>query len=1096
MTIVNELAHKGGYAAVDEFSLGDHTPEEIVRHLRQTEKAVHGEWKEAPTREAEALLDVWQSEEDGSDAFDWKAEYKRQAAVPALNDAELSGDDCPEWQALTNAEIHVTFGEVRPGRKGTPDNKWNAAQTTWYDVIEGNDSARPWGLSRHVESPKKDGSGYVFGACDTYRRASSVKAICALAFDVDSGHLTLDEALKIVRREDVAAILYSTHSHLVAELELKHAKVAELGPVTDESVRVFLTKQGKLAPHVIASATVTDACAETPDGWVVRVQTDPIPKFRIIFPIAEGDVRLTDLGATQPEAQDVFKRKVLGLADKLGIETDPATLDVSRFFFAARHRRGAEWRVAIHRAPPICFADVPLREADATPRKKKRQRVEAKTPDGDTVNVTGLYGRYARRWMMAEIAEECGLGTSVSADNGGGKFHIVCPFADGHTNSADDTATFAINAEDSETGYAIIKCLHGSCQGRHMTEYLAAWIESGELDPVLLEDADFMSPVPDQGESKFLRLTPGETLGTAEARAFLRDNLEGGQVRDGAEADAIALLEGMGVATATALTRVAEAVSDVERQLAARIDRGAPDDSEAPASLPHVLDPLFDEELVDADGFILKPANAGDLYRSYGINTDDEDQANKAMRLEVRDQIFHSMDARFDYVVLDGEAKIAIRPESGQRVRLWGENTLNKLYVNRGAKYLDVTGKTSKVVTIKPAEVFIGARERETFIDTCFEPDAEKAALAAMRGAFNLWTGFAATPIPGDWSLLREHIRDILCDGNEDHFNFVMTFVASLFQRPGVKIPSALALIGEQGTGKSKVFDWVRLAIGASALKVSSMRHLTGNFNAHLDGLILLVCEEAFWAGQKGEGGVLKDLISSETLQIEGKFQNVVERPNYVNKVFISNNAWVVPTDGKDARRFFVLECSDAKKQDGKYFGAIDDQMENGGLEAMMHELMHWDPSVIGGWEALRNPPETDARRRQIALGLSGPPARLVAILEAGVLAGRTPDGDSFHYDLSDDTVTDVARAHLVAALDAGGKGNLTDEMRRSIDTFLGPDADHGDNKVQITYCGEHRGDDADMKRVIKKTEDRVRYVRIPPLSSLKDTLAAHGVRG
>ncbi|MEL6828817.1 MAG: primase-helicase family protein [Pseudomonadota bacterium] len=1077
-----------------------------------------------PCPEALELLGVW-TINDESCLPHWRAAVERAGGSnvvslpvhPAFDpsatvwhDAELSGAPCEEWTALMNWRTALTFGRVGSAkqRDDTRDDQWAGTEITWLNATEGKDEARDgfgrvkrqaWGLARHVEDGHKGGPVMIFGACQKYRRAASVVSLGAVALDCDTGHVSFKDAVTNARERGHAFIAYTSHSHRTTETVLKYDVVVKHaacdGEPTLDQIKAFVADKKNLAPHIVQSMEVAGMREHGPDGLVIRVSHDPIQKFRLIFPLVEN-VMIADLANTQAEAFEIHKRKVFGLAAQLGLITDAAATDVSRAFFTARHQKEANYRVVVHRAPPLAYDDIPLANVDGpqSARKAKRERVVAERPDGDTVDVSALYERYAKRWMLAEIAEECDLATSANAQNAGGKFHIRCPFADGHMDSSDDTATVAINAEDSTTGYSVIKCQHASCQGRHLTEYLGALITSGGLDPALLEDAQYMSPVPDQGESRFLRLTPGETLGISEARAFLREHLDGEKIADGAEARAVALLEGMGVPASTARQRVTEAVCDVERQLAARTDRGAPDDSEAPASLPHVLDPLFDEELVDEEGFIVKPADAGDLYRAYGINTDNEDVAYQQMRLEIRDQIYRSMNARFDYVVLDGEAKIAIRPETGQRVRLWGENTLNKLYVNRGAKYLDDSGKTSKVVVIKPAEVFVNARQRGTFIDTCFEPDEGKAALAATRSAFNLWTGFAAIAEPGDWSLLRNHIRDILCGGDEDHFDFVMTFLASLFQRPGVKIPCALAFIGEQGTGKSKVFDWVRLAIGASALKVSSMRHLTGNFNAHLDGLILLVCEEAFWGGQKGEGGVLKDLISSETLQIEGKFQNVVERPNYVCLVFISNNAWIVPTDGKDARRFFVRECSDARKQDGPYFGEIDDQMENGGLEAMVHDLMHWDPACIGGWQALRDPPETEARRRQVALGLAGPAARLVAILEAGVLAGQTSDGDRFHYDLSDDQTTDVAKTHIVAALDPGGRGNITDDMKRAITTYLGADADHGDNKLQIRYMGEHRTDQrGETQRVIKNTEERVRYVTIPALSSVQGRLAEYG---
>lgn len=572
----------------------------------------------------------------------------------------------------------------------------------------------------------------------------------------------------------------------------------------------------------------------------------------------------------------------------------------------------------------------------------------------------------------------------------------------------------------------------------------------------------------------------------SEARAYFRQY--------GIEADIGPLLTQLGTDAAASIE---EARATVARQMQGREADKAADPVAAEkavlksaAPTPRILAPLHDERLVDGKGFLIKPDEEPAIYKHYGIKPDDE-HAYKRMRLEVRDQMTRNLMDRFEFVVIDGDAKLAIRQGPGEPVRIWKEATLANIYKNRAASYEEIGDKGRvKICQIKPADLFLYARDRDTFVDTCFEPDPVKAASAAQRGEYNIWTGFAVEPVEGDWSKLRGHIHDNICGGNDEYFNWFMTWLASMFARPGVKVPSTIAVLGEQGTGKSKVFDWVRKAIGCAALKVSSGRHLTGNFNAHLDGKIFLTCEEAFWAGDKTAGGVMKDLISSTTLQIEGKFANLVERNNYVNMVFISNNDWAVPVDGEDARRFFVLRVSNARKEDAKFFGEIDDQMENDGIEAMVFELMNWNPADVGlTWESLRTPPKTDELKSQVAQGLEGPMAHLAHILEEGVLSGRDEGGDVFHYDLSGDNPTRVVRTHLTAAMKVeNGRGNKVAEARKAIEALLGEDAWH-ESKAVVTYYGEMN----EGSRVDKTTTERVRYLDIPTLDDLTETLARYG---
>lgn len=1143
------------WADIENLYLTDGRPDVLCDALVERQSVEYGANVSEPCVEAVELIEQWQADcdadfEDGGEEIDWMDEWHAAAARAASevtefrkavdaqnpepphaafdpnaiewNQAAMSGTPCEAWRCLMNRQLFCSFGfvESAKSRDDTQKGAWKPSPMTAFHFFEGSDCTRgrpAWGLSRHVADKHKGGAGFVLGACQTYRRAETIKTVDAIGLDFDTGHLTYEDAVERACELGFAFGSYTSFNHLTTVTELKfdavvkHAK-CEGEPSLDQ-IRAYVAEKKSLAPRIVQSIEVDAMRDHTKDGLVIRLRHAPIPKFRMVFLLKET-VTVAELANTLSGAQDIHRRKVLGLAEMIGAPTDLSTLDLSRFFFSARHCEGAEHHVFIHRAPPIAYEDIPLakEQREVKRRNKRRPDVVVETCDGRAVDVSALYDSYAKRWALADIAEHAGLQTSAYALNVGGKFHVRCAFSDGHTNSADDGATFAINAEDAETAFANVKCLHSSCQGRHAVDHLGAWIESGDLDPAVLEDPEFMLEfADDQDEERYFRLTPEETKGEAEARAFLRGHIqqvEGRKViADSAQDGAVRLLEEMGVDEAIARQRVEDAISDIERQLEGLLaDKQSDPVAEAKAEatgeieVPSVLEPTFDERLVDAEGFIYQPNDRPKLYREFGIKPNDE-RAFEKMQAEIRDQMYQNMAARFDYVVLDNDAKLAIAQPQGVRPKLWSERTPERLYRNRTAKYWGGTAKNPKVIEIKPGEVFLSARERPTFLDTCFEPNPKRAALAAQRGAFNLWNGFAVTGKAGDWSKLRDHALHVLCSGNQDHFDWFMTKQASLFSRPGVKVPSSVAIFGQQGTGKSKFYDWLRQGIGSAALKVSSGRHLTGNFNAHLDGIILLVCEEAFWGGNKADGGIIKDIVGSETLQIEGKFQNVVERPNYVNIDFISNNKWIVPVDGEDARRFFVLECSNAHKQDAAYFGAIDDQMENGGLQAMVHELMHWDPSCIGGWEMLRYPPITDCLRQQAGMGLRGPAERLVVVLEDCILQGRTADGDAFYYELQEDIETPTARNHVVSALSGGeGRGNLSQEMKDALETFLGPDADKGDNnKSVIEYLGETRfehdaeGKPIGEKRAEKVTNGRVRQVVFPPMKDIRSTLRKYG---
>jgi hypothetical protein len=73
-----------------------------------------------------------------------------------------------------------------------------------------------------------------------------------------------------------------------------------------------------------------------------------------------------------------------------------------------------------------------------------------------------------------------------------------------------------------------------------------------------------------------------------------------------------------------------------------------------------------------------------------------------------------------------------------------------------------------------------------------------------------------------------------------------------------------------------------------------------------------------------------------------------------------SNNDWVIPAGMKE-RRFFVLNVSDSHRGDRDYFNVIFDQVNNGGREAMFHDLLRMNLTGIN----LRDVPTTGALSEQ-----------------------------------------------------------------------------------------------------------------------------------
>jgi hypothetical protein len=278
-------------------------------------------------------------------------------------------------------------------------------------------------------------------------------------------------------------------------------------------------------------------------------------------------------------------------------------------------------------------------------------------------------------------------------------------------------------------------------------------------------------------------------------------------------------------------------------------------------------------------------------------------------------------------------------------------------------------------VTVPAGEIWIRSTERRSYKEgVIFDPLGREEP-----GKLNLWQGFAVSPRPGDWSALKDHIEKVICQGNEEHLAYVLNWIARMLQRPDVPAETAIVMRGKEGVGKGILMKFLRQLIGQHALHISHPKHLIGNFNSHLRDCIFLAADEAFFAGDKAHVGVLKSLITEDALAIEGKGQNTVISRNFLHVMMASNDEWVVPA-GPESRRFFVLDVSDNKKDDKAYFDRIRTQMESGGLEAFMHDMLARE---ITGFRP-QPVPVTEALLEQRLLSLSTHEKWMHEVLERG----------------------------------------------------------------------------------------------------------------
>jgi hypothetical protein len=295
------------------------------------------------------------------------------------------------------------------------------------------------------------------------------------------------------------------------------------------------------------------------------------------------------------------------------------------------------------------------------------------------------------------------------------------------------------------------------------------------------------------------------------------------------------------------------------------------------------------------------------------------------------------------------------------------------LYANRN---VTIGHDKNKPILKSAADFWLRHRRRKQFLGgVVFRPGHP-----TPEDTFNLWNGFATTPKQGLCPRLYDHIRDIICRSDSTLYSWTLNWIARMFQKPAERAEVCIVVRGtEEGSGKSTLGRVLMRLLGQHAFAITDPRHLTGNFNAHLRDCIFLLGDEAFYAGDKAHTGILKTIITEETLTIESKHRDTILVPNYLHLMLTANSEWVVPAS-LSARRFLVLDADPLHVGDLEYFRELWAELEAGGLDAFLNDMLERDLSQFN-W---RKPPDTAGLQEQKKRSLSTELAWWMEVLHRG----------------------------------------------------------------------------------------------------------------
>lgn len=361
--------------------------------------------------------------------------------------------------------------------------------------------------------------------------------------------------------------------------------------------------------------------------------------------------------------------------------------------------------------------------------------------------------------------------------------------------------------------------------------------------------------------------------------------------------------------------------------------------------------------LIESDDDDLPPQARGALPEGERGDASAADEPSASPRSWGFD--IEEMNRSYAAVVWGGKTVVVNEQSAGpvnDRVRVMTFDALNSWFANR---FTEVVGSDGKIRPVTWAKAWQSHPDRRQYDGVEFFPNPDGAK--STPNYLNFWRGFDVAPSPaGTCHIFRDHLLTNVCGGDPALFKYVFGWMAHMVQKPRERLGTAIVLRGRRDTGKSKVGEVLGSLFSSHYFQVDDARYITGQFNAHMAHCLLLQTEEAVWAGDKAAEGRLKGLITSETQMIESKGVDPIRLRNFVRVLMTSNEGWVVPA-GMDERRFIVLDVSPRCAQNRVYFAEMDEELNNGGRERLLHDLLTFDLSQVDLWHI----PQTHALLEQ-----------------------------------------------------------------------------------------------------------------------------------
>lgn len=273
------------------------------------------------------------------------------------------------------------------------------------------------------------------------------------------------------------------------------------------------------------------------------------------------------------------------------------------------------------------------------------------------------------------------------------------------------------------------------------------------------------------------------------------------------------------------------------------------------------------------------------------------------------------------------------------------------------------------------------------------------------NSTYNLFSGFGIKPKQGKFDKILNHIKEVICAGDESNAEALIKLLAWQIQNIGKpsRIITALKSTVQQAGKGCLLADILAVIYGNSGFVTSDIGQIITRFNDTIRGKSFIFLDEALFSGDRKAADAIKSLATCTRMGVEAKGIPTVQFPIAVNLFLATNHDDAAHIEEADAR-YWILEVSPHRAGDSKYFKLLYEEIENGGREAFMDYLLKLD---ISNFIPSRDVPKNNAAKETMIRNSINPfDARkwLEECCVTGMILGHKKDENSnqITYEKSD----------------------------------------------------------------------------------------------